>query len=145
VTEEDICRIAGLCILAMPSTTEKPTISAGDSWPADYQTATPSIARVKELTSLAMTDETRKAALEARAAQLEATRMKLADITMKDGKRIGHFVFSYQAPKFSHTRDILYDLDGHRVIKATAVMKADSDGKTATTTRRTAKATTRRV
>ena len=39
VSEAEIRRIVGLCILATPSTMDIAAISAGDSWPADYQSA----------------------------------------------------------------------------------------------------------
>ena len=134
VSEADIRRIVGLCVLAMPVTTNTKTIASGHSWPAHYRTATPVDSVIRRLNDLAAKRTKEKEGLAAQVARLEATRMRLAEIMSKDSKRIGRFAFAYQAANFSHTRDILYDLDARRVIKATAIMKATGDDQTTTTT-----------
>jgi hypothetical protein len=110
VTEADIRNILGLCVLALPPANEKPTLNAGDSWLADYLAATPQLAGGPKLKTL-------------------NARMKLANIRQVEGKRIGEFVFSYEAAHFRHTRKVLYDLDAERVTRTTATTQGTSNGK----------------
>jgi len=128
----DFSRIVGLCIFAMPASVDRAALKVGDSWPADSRTAAPNTTRVNELSARAERDAKLRKTLKARVARLEATRMRLADITEKDGRRIGRFVFAYEPGDYKHSRTVHVDLASGQVIKATADIRSGSGKKTST-------------